>query len=191
MIGRLDAEGLGRAIMTSHRDSEKTAVRQTDTGFDIERQGGEKRDELVGYELPLKGDDSQHLILFKDGTMLVLEPSGTYIEDYYKEMHSANPNPIVYYEQTLPQVIDKYKSPIGGSKVVSANDRETSAEQFNSYFDQALQVASTRKAEREQAHRSTMSSFVDKFGAFFRRGEGTPSVQPPNEPPSLQPPQGE
>lgn len=194
MVDRLDSENLGRGIVISHKESDRTAVNQTDTGFFVEQQPGEKRDELVGYSLPLKDDDTQHLVVFKDGTMLVTEPSRMdekSVVECYKRTKAANSLPNIFDStHTLSYIIDGYKSYSAYLKTVTSNDQGASAEQFDTYFDQALQVATARKAEREQAQRTTMSSFVDKFDAFFKRDNDTPSTQSATElPPSSEPPQ--
>lgn len=203
MIGRLDAEGLGRAIVRLHTEPEKVSVLPTEAGFDMQKQKGASQNELVGYVLPLKPDDTQHLMVFANGKMMVIEPALKNVSDDMKGVRvdghrkrfSSNSLPIEYHVDPLDKIISGFGTLGDGTTVTHSNDNPQSAEQFDGFIDQAITVASARKAEKEQAVRNTTRSFVDKFDAFFKREEpGSkpplgPTESPGNHPPTQEPPQ--
>lgn len=211
LIGRLDAEQLGRAIVITKKEDSRTVVRRTHeegTDFAIETQPGQKQSELCGYILALNNDNTEHLMVFTNGVMLTTKaatPSpeaASGVEESYKEQYETQfspsaspflpPSYISHRSSSVTDIIDDFKRFGENSKLKVTHENTSLGDQelFNTYFDQAFSVATELKAERDKARRSTMKSFVEKFDAFLN--PKPPSHEPPSGPPTPPsfPPQG-
>ena len=198
LIGRLDEEQLGRAIVLRHQGPEKTVARQTDAGIGIEKESPPEERDLCGYSLAMNEDDSRHLVIFRDGTILAVQPQTPSGIPIYKNNLSSTDNalrlPLVI--KTTSEVIQRMKEGIFNNtalNVTHINTNPKDAPQFDGFFDQAISICSKRKTERDQARRTTMQGFVTKFDNFLnpRGPENPPPGQlPPESPPPKTPPQG-
>ncbi len=179
-------------MVITHKGSERAAIRQTDTGVELEHQPAPQQRELIGYVLPLDKDNISHLTVFIDGTMLRTEPQRTDDQGLvtaYKNGSSPNASPDDFETRgisTVDQAITYLRNSDIYRKVTDINNTEAAEAKFTTHFDQSITVATELKAERDRARRGTMRGFVNKFDTFFKRGE-QPSQEPPPVPPS-QPP---
>lgn len=201
IIDHLNYEQLGRAIVSTGTDPKKIRVSQMDDGgLEVEEQPSQQRESVVGYSLPLKDDDTQHLLLFKNGVMVICESATDSGETLalYKNRFSSNESPIVGYGSGKKAIAGTVKWFVQGnlyhSKVTHVNSDPSKAVEMEGFFDQAIDLAVRKKALREEAQLGSMRSFLGKienklFGkqglTTEQSGQTHPSNQPPVEPPQL------
>lgn len=184
LIGRLDEEQFGRALIVTKQGPERVAVTQTDTGFSAEAQKTPVDRSLIGYVLPLSSDNSSHLVLMIDGTMLKIDPafSGA---SRYKERFSPNNEPIdasnISFSIFSSLTAINYLSAHGGDLELRISEKSTDdPEPFVGYLDQAVSVAQGLKEKREAATQRGMALAINKLTTLFN----SPSVESPQPPPA-------
>lgn len=193
MIDRIDREQLGRALVIRDSGPQSTRVRQTDAGADIEMQPSQTRDTVIGISLSLGSE--QHLLVFKNGAMLVTEPRYTDqgSRDDYKEIFDANEEPFAMDRQrwrNIPDAVNRIRGVDGkgllGARVTDSLHTEQDLTRFDGYFGKAIEIAAKRKEQQEAVRRKGMRAFTDKLEeTIFKQPEPPPgSERPPDQPPS-------
>lgn len=126
-------------------------------------------EELIGYILPVNPNQTRHLMIFKDGTMLVTEPRSSTNEVAYIGNFSPNEAPMTFGRTwTLPQVIMILSdaSP-WGSRTLWRNDNPSDVAQIDTAREQAIQVAQVLKEQRIRAKEETSRRLVDNLKNFL------------------------
>ncbi len=199
LIGQLDSEQLGRAIVITKKGKETTSVRQADRGVDIETTPAPQETELVGYALPMgKG----HLVLMTDGTMLKTETrQGPNLQttahknevdsNRYNETFAINAEPLdLTHIGNANSIINELKvtyNELGVSVIHDSRDPGNEA-QFGTFLDEAIRVGHETKTKRDAAKRAGMLTAVDKLDAFLHPKPPTVPPQTPEPPQSPMPP---
>jgi hypothetical protein len=159
--------------------------------------GDEEEDEFdppekVGYVLPLKKDNTQHLMITGVGDILIMEPTpfkgrGKLSIEEYKKAFSPNE---FDYNIGLPELesdIQPASMVIQHLRnVVNVKNINNTPEQlgvFTKSFKKALSTAFELKAEKEYAKNKTVASFITIFEESFKdlsKSEEPPQDVPPN-----------
>ena len=192
-VDKLDREQLGRAIAISDSGPQGSRVTHGMSGeVEVHQLPDNATETVIGYALPLEPDDTKHLIVFKDGQMVVTEPwSNAHlpVSDQMKEkyQHNFGANPTPYAEsrrswKSVPGAVHSLKK-YGinyAARVTDANTASDKTEFFDQMFDRSIDIASQRKQEREQVRRQTMKSFMSKLDQTIFKGpdEASPSAPP-------------
>jgi hypothetical protein len=189
MIDRLDREQLGRALVITDSGPQSAQIRQSDAGTDVEIRPREERETVIGISLAMEPE--RHLLVFKNGGMLVTEPWGRH--DNYKQALDPNEIPLARHREiwkSIPAAINWFSGDGGkghcAAQVTDSLRSEEDLPRFEEHFDKAIAVASTRKEQQEAARRKGMRTFVDKLqNTIFKRPDMPPgSTEPPRHPPS-------
>lgn len=194
LIGQLDSEQLGRAIVTTKRGTESVSVRQTDTGMDVQQHAAPQETEYIGYSLPMQ---EGHLVLLIDGTMLrtraFQNPNSS---EEIKEIYRNNYNKY-FGENSFPFNIEM-SSPAAfrsnlyiGRFDTSVTDNSLTTEDpdaFADYLDEAISIGRERKQQRDASRRAGMRTVIEKLGSFLNPKPENPHHIPPPEPPQAPPP---
>ena len=192
VVDKLDQEQYGRAITVRDEEPQTAQVRQTDQGVEVEMGKQVQKENTVAVALPLNRENTRHLVVSKTGDMLVGEPSDPVYSELYISSFSPNETPLhkpFKKWRTARQVVEDFRSGNSdtGMKVTHMNTSPDQAQQFEGFFDTAIQLAQETKAEREKAKTTTMRSFLDKANTLFKRPD-LPRHHPPHEGPGDQPP---
>lgn len=120
-------------------------------------------EELIGYILPAQSDQNRHLVIFKDGTMLVTEPVDTGKIDQYRHYFAVSENPFTVDRGTsIPKVVASLSFvPPTGNKVLYRNDNPSDVPQIDAAREQAIQLAQGLKEQRVKAKGDTSRRLVD------------------------------
>lgn len=136
----------------------------------IEAAPAEHGEELIGYILPVTADQNRHLVIFKDGTMFVTEPSNTNSIPRYRANFAASDEPFTFDRFSLAQI----KAWLGESpnawdnKILYRNDNPADVVQIDAAREQATQVAVDLREQRMRAKQETSRRLIDSLkGLLF------------------------
>lgn len=196
-IDRLDQEQLGRALAI--RDTDPASARvthQTSGDIELHELPAEERETIIGYALPLKDDDTKHLLSFKDGQMCVTEPysdenipASERIVSNYKNNFRANAAPLTRSRKewgSVPGAVNSLRSHGINlqARVTDTNDSPDKVDYFNEVFDAAIDVATRRKTEKDQVRRQTMNNFMTRLDQKLFPKPDQPPPSPGGEGPT-------
>lgn len=150
-------------------------LKENELGVELieEKEEGEVS---VGYVLPLSQDNNQHLVVFSNGAMLVIEPFDTKestVTSYQECFSPDTRDPLVKkeYDESFEEALstkDYY------SKVVQKNNTHNDKIQFTRYIFEALTTAQEMKLARERqareqldARSSNMSSLSAQLNQMY------------------------
>lgn len=142
-ILRLKQEGVGRSIVMD---------RANEVGKTVRRD--------VGYILPLKPDQSRHLVIFVNGGICITEPSDPKEKAVYKaKMQPNNRSLSVNLDVSMEDLIRLWMdgSTFLKSKVIVANENEESVPVINKAIQDAILLAFELRDQRREAHQSSIS----------------------------------
>lgn len=169
-IDRLNDEQLGRAIV-------------------LKPIGQQSEAQLVGYILSVDQNQSEHVILFKTGDILVTKAENpipgdsTPVRDIYIAKTSPSEEAIEFHATTRSSQIIQLL--IGTNllmaQVTLRNDSFANLPQILEKVDQAIKVASEVKANRDKAKRDSAESVINKLDQLFKPPQNpqSPTDQPP------------
>lgn len=173
IIDTFDKDGYGRAIVKagSHGVSPK---------------------ELVGYILPSNDHATEHIVLMKDKTIMVLRPDICESEAEvarYSNAFSPNEKPMVFHpDETMFSIAERLGADKASNSVcVFKNDRPNDLAEIGEAVDRSMRVAVEIRVKKEAAREQSVKSLVDKARTFFGKSENPNSDrrEPPMPPPSL------
>ena len=127
-------------------------------------------EELIGYILPVNPEQSRHLVIFKDGTMLVIEPRNTININIYKNYFYPSEAPFQKDRITsIPQIVSNLSSIANpfDCHVLYRNDNPADEAQIDAAREQAVQVAFQLKEQRDRTKKATTRRLIDSFQAFL------------------------
>ncbi|MEO6508838.1 MAG: hypothetical protein ABIO02_02700 [Patescibacteria group bacterium] len=150
-LEKLRQEQLGRAI-TTFKKNEVT---------------GEVSYDLHGYILPLNKNELSHLLVFRDGTMLMVEAHGGHEStlEHYRKSFAASEEPYKFSDgHTLDTIIDHLSSYSWARNM--HNSRIPADEKyFETAIEQAISCAQESKKEREAVTQRLMDRLMDRLNA--------------------------
>lgn len=133
-------------------------------GKPITRHFGTGEDETIGYMLPTNREQTKHLLIFKDGTVLVTEPDDPYEKELYIRHHQPSATPFEVNGPSLPVVVGNLKlRKLFYGKVTMDSTDPTQTEIVKGEVDKAIKIAQQLKEERTSAkgkvRQHTLTSF--------------------------------
>lgn len=214
-IERLDFEQLGRAIVIKGENKGQDEIAKIESAITRAQsllQGKpsnpqdqpppeESKDYLIGYILPVQADQRRHVVIFKTGSILIIEPptgmkylsSESESEDKYKRDFSPNEDPLTLsreWGKNALEVENRYFKE-GIVHTVLSNKNPNDLPKISEAMSQALSFANELKVSREIAKQESLRDLIRKLDLFFGNGEpnGPPQDQnlPPAPPTSDQP----
>lgn len=155
IIERLHKEELGKAIAIIYRAS---------SNLDPITK------EIIGYILPTNLDNSQHLIIMKDGTMAVVGPKYPENAKSYRDLMYPSETTINFHaedqhQRNIRAITNQY--PLSNIDVIAVNDRPENLSQIEEAADKALGIANQLKTQRLEAQKRSITTVQDKFNKFF------------------------
>ncbi len=167
--------------------------RREDTS-DIENRMQGNRDLLVGYVLPAQADQKKHVVILRNGSILIIRPplpgKALFGEEYYEKKFSPNSHPIeVGRSYGGVDALETTYIPLFGEIVLSSkNPRDLP--KISEAVSQSLGLARELKASRDKAKQEGLGNLMGQLDTFF--GKDKPKDTPPgqNFPPAAPPPSG-
>ena len=122
----------------------------------------------IGYILPLDVDQSRHLAIFQDGTIIIIEPRTKEDEVAYHGHMDINESALFLFQSYSPADLLAYWATTSQPyKITRTNLDESAIEEINTAVDTALEVARGLKESRDRARITTASNAVDKLNHFL------------------------
>lgn len=157
-LNQLKATGLGRGISLGDPIS---------GGYGADSA----QNELIGYILPLNTDNTRHIVLLRNGMMVVHEPifsTGDGLNRYVTN-HAPNDMDYLYSKSVFSDggVFEQYLGRDPFSKVVLRGDKPEDVEQIQQALDTALEVARKQKEIEDQTLRNNAQTALGKINDFL------------------------
>lgn len=187
-INALATEGVGRVF--NFRKFNK-ALNPTTQKHDFI---GEER---IGYIIPTNPENTEHIVLFNTGDILVITAGNQQHLDEYKLNLAPSEEPAVfsvyvetdlYYPDAIASFAEsKYIGSVVPYKVVMRNNHPEQTEQIKTKFNQALNLARAEKHRRDNARKESLEGEdvfkqIDEFLKGNRPNSDSPPT--PEEPPT-------
>ncbi len=132
---------------------------------------GSSQNELIGYILPLNDDNTRHIVLLRNGMMVVCEPRFDVGDglNHYKTDHAPNDMDNLYSKSVFSDegVFEQYLGRDPYSKVVLRGDKPENSEQIQQALDTALEIARKQKEIRDQTLSSNAKDAIRKINDLF------------------------
>ncbi len=200
-LERLKFEQLGRAIIVK-KDPQADRIARAEKiianiqGKDVsdpEERTQQNKDFLAGYILPVREDQEKHVVILRNGSILVIQlraSSGSALEkealkENYKELFSPNTEPLELTHSWGG--VDRVEStwlPIH-SKIALSSKNLQDLPQISEAVSQSLSLAKELKVTREKAKQEGLQNFTKQLDSFF--GKDKPDILPPDQ--NFPPPQ--
>lgn len=131
------------------------------------------KDKLVGYILPVEENQEKHLLVFKDGDMMVVVPDKQITLSAYQSEFSPNDALKRFAGFNLSEIKHYYLTSVL-CQVILRNDSPVLQEEISKVIDQAIDVAKKLKEQRMRARDTSAKEFIQKIDQLLK----------PFEPPS-------
>lgn len=172
----LAAEGIGRSISVQ-------------TIGKMQRQQRIIGSDKIGYILPVNTENTEHVVLFNTGDVVVIISTPGYM-DNYRTNFSPSEEPLSIFADdgnSLPATVDQFLSYPFFHRIIMRNSNPDQQNQVISKFEQALELAKIEKAKRESAKRESLEregGIFDRIDMFLRGDKPKPELPPQSEPPT-------
>lgn len=164
-LEKLKSEQLGRAIVFPNTPEEVAR--------------GENKGRLMGYILPTRYDQLEHVLLFRNGLLLVTNTDIGIYGGVYREKFSPSEKPFdIHSKESIEELAKELTDglPHYGCRVTLSSTQPPQMPQILEKVDQATLIAIETKTTREN-----IAEIIKKLDSIFEPPQELPPQAPPQQ----------